>query len=154
MVLRAQGAIAPPTVSTTPVDDELRRYDEYMDHVRGLAPKTRAIGAAHRAAAADRALRRRRHRHRGDQARARAALLRRSRPSSTASRQAPARWWRRCAGTSATAPRSATSVHGLIGAVSYPANWQLASLPKTLTAEEVEQLVGSLGQPGRSHAAR
>jgi integrase len=41
-------------------------------------------------------------------------------------------------------------VHGLIGAVSYPANWQLASLPKTLTAEEVEQLVGSFGKPGRS----
>ena len=42
------------------------------------------------------------------------------------------------------------AVHGVIGAVSYPANWQLASLPKTLTAEEVEQLDGSLGQPGRS----
>jgi integrase len=42
------------------------------------------------------------------------------------------------------------AVHGLIGAVSYPANWQLASLPKTLTAEEVEQLVASLGKPGRS----
>jgi integrase len=41
-------------------------------------------------------------------------------------------------------------VHGLIGAVSYPANWSLCSLPKTLTAEEVEQLIGSLGQPGRS----
>jgi integrase len=41
-------------------------------------------------------------------------------------------------------------VHGLIGAVSYPANWQLASLPKTLSAEEVEQLIGSLGKPGRS----
>jgi len=41
-------------------------------------------------------------------------------------------------------------VHGLIGAVSYPANWSLSSLPKTLTAEEVERLVGSLGQPGRS----
>ena len=42
------------------------------------------------------------------------------------------------------------SVHGLIGAVSYPANWQLSSLPKTLTAEEVEQLVASLGEHGRS----
>jgi hypothetical protein len=25
----------------TPVDEELRRLDEYMDHARGLAPKTR-----------------------------------------------------------------------------------------------------------------
>jgi len=41
-------------------------------------------------------------------------------------------------------------VHGLIGALSYPANWQLASLPKTLTPEEVQRLVGSLGPVGRS----
>jgi integrase len=41
-------------------------------------------------------------------------------------------------------------VHGLVGAVSYPANWALSALPKTLSAEEVEQLVGSLGQPGRA----
>jgi site-specific recombinase XerD len=41
-------------------------------------------------------------------------------------------------------------VHGLIGALSYPANWQLASLPKTLTSEEVERLVESLGQADRS----
>jgi integrase/recombinase XerC len=34
--------------------------------------------------------------------------------------------------------------------MSYPANWQLASLPKALTVEEVEQLARSLGQPGRS----
>jgi hypothetical protein len=25
------------------VDEELRRYDAYMDHVRGLAPKTREM---------------------------------------------------------------------------------------------------------------
>jgi integrase len=41
-------------------------------------------------------------------------------------------------------------MHGLIGVLSYPANWQLSSLPKTLTAEEVEQLIDSLGQAGRS----
>ena len=41
VVLRAQGVIARPAVGTTPVDDELRSYDEHMDHVRGLAPKTR-----------------------------------------------------------------------------------------------------------------
>jgi integrase len=42
------------------------------------------------------------------------------------------------------------AVHGLIGAVSYPANWQLTSLPKALSAEEVDQLVSSFGKPGRS----
>ena len=41
VVLRAQGVIASPAVSTTPVDEEVRRYDVHMDHVRGLAPKTR-----------------------------------------------------------------------------------------------------------------
>jgi integrase/recombinase XerC len=41
-------------------------------------------------------------------------------------------------------------VHGLVGAVSYPANWSLSSLPKSLTAQEVERLIGSLGQRGRS----
>lgn len=43
VVLRAQGVTAPPTVRTTPLDEELLRYEEYMDHVRGLAPKTRDI---------------------------------------------------------------------------------------------------------------
>jgi integrase/recombinase XerC len=42
-VLRARGAIPPATLSLTPVDEELRRYDAYMDHVRGLAPKTREM---------------------------------------------------------------------------------------------------------------
>jgi site-specific recombinase XerD len=39
-------------------------------------------------------------------------------------------------------------VHSLIGVLVYPANWQLASLPKTLKPEEVEQLVAALGQAG------
>lgn len=44
-VLRAQGVIALPAVGATPVDDELRRYDAHMDHVRGLALKTRKISS-------------------------------------------------------------------------------------------------------------
>jgi hypothetical protein len=43
VVLRNYRAIAPPAVSTTPVDLELRRYGQYMTAVRGLAPKTRGI---------------------------------------------------------------------------------------------------------------
>ena len=43
VVLRVQGAIAQPPVSTTPVDEGLRRYDDHMDHVRGLAPKPRTM---------------------------------------------------------------------------------------------------------------
>jgi site-specific recombinase XerD len=41
-------------------------------------------------------------------------------------------------------------VHGLMGAVSAPANWRHATLPKAFTAQEVEQLVASLGKPGPS----
>ena len=42
VVLRAQGAIAAPASSATLVAEELRRYDEHMNHVHGLAPKTRS----------------------------------------------------------------------------------------------------------------
>jgi hypothetical protein len=42
VVLRAHGVVAEPTPATTPVDEELRRFDEHMRHVRGLAPKTRS----------------------------------------------------------------------------------------------------------------
>ena len=41
-------------------------------------------------------------------------------------------------------------VNGLIGALAYPANWALSSLPKKLTDEEVAQLVGSLNNPCRA----
>jgi hypothetical protein len=38
--------MAPPTVKTTPVDEERRRYNEHMARVRGLAPKTRDMALA------------------------------------------------------------------------------------------------------------
>ncbi|MBO1915953.1 hypothetical protein J4727_04830 [Providencia rettgeri] len=34
----------------------------------------------------------------------------------------------------------------LIGALANPANWQQASLPKSLSTDEIEQLLNSLGQ--------
>ena len=40
--------------------------------------------------------------------------------------------------------------HALVGALAYPANWQLASLPKSLAPVEVEQLEAALGQSGPS----
>ena len=149
VVLRAQGVIASPAVSTTPVDEELRRYDTHMDHVRGLAPKTRdmALRIARRlltsrfgdgsidiAAITPERVRR---------FFARQAKLH-SNPASVGSVVAALRGYFRYRASLGDA------VQGLIGAVAYPANWQLSSLPKTLTAEEVEQLVGSLGEPGPS----
>lgn len=41
VVLRAQGAILPPTVGIAEVEAALLRYDQYMEHVRSLAPNTR-----------------------------------------------------------------------------------------------------------------
>jgi site-specific recombinase XerD len=147
-VLRAEAVIDPPPLPTTPVDEELRRYDAYMDHVRGLAPKTRSMalrivrrllirfgeGALNVAAINP------------DQVRqffAQQAKLY-SKPVNASTVVAALRGYFRYRSSLGDA------VHGLIGALSYPANWQLASLPKTLTAEEVAQLVSSLGQPGRS----
>ena len=43
VVLRANGVIAEPSAGTTAVDEELRRFDDHMNHVRGLAPKTRSM---------------------------------------------------------------------------------------------------------------
>ena len=41
VMLRACNVIAPKPLDMTAVGQELRRYDQYMDQVRGLAPKTR-----------------------------------------------------------------------------------------------------------------
>lgn len=149
VVLRAQGAIAPPAVSTTPVDDELRHYDGHMDHVRGLAPKTRDIAlrivrrlltARFGGGVIDIAAIKPEHVRRFFAQQAKLY----SKPVNAATVVAALRGYFRYRASLGDA------VHGLIGAVSYPANWQLSSLPKTLTAEEVEQLVSSFGKPGRS----
>ncbi|MDO9053939.1 MAG: hypothetical protein Q7U37_08450, partial [Gallionella sp.] len=42
VVLRANSVIAEPSIGMMPVDEELRHFDEYMNHVRGLAPRTRS----------------------------------------------------------------------------------------------------------------
>lgn len=148
-VLRAHSAIAPPTVGTRPIDQELLRYNEYMAHARGLATKTRSMAL--------RIVGRLLARRFGDGAIDIAAIkpehVRRffaqqaelySKPASVGSVVASLRGYFRYRAS------LGDLVHGLIGAVSYPANWSLSSLPKALTAEEIEQLVGSLGQPGRS----
>jgi site-specific recombinase XerD len=149
VVLRVRGIVVPPTVRSTPVDEELVRYDTYMDHVRGLASKTRSSALR----IVSRLLRSRF----GDGAIDIAAIkpdhVRRFFAQQAKLYSKPA-----TAGTVVTALhgyfRYRTSlgnkVHGLIGVLSFPANWQLSSLPKTLTNEEVGQLIGALGQSGRS----
>jgi integrase len=150
VVLRSQGAIAPVALKATAVDEELRCYDEYMDHARGLVPKTRSTALR----IIGRLLTSRFGGVTIDIAAIKPEQARRffaqeavhySKPASLASVVASLRGYFRY--------RTSLGdlVHGgLIGAIPYPANWQLSSLPKTLTTEEVEQLVRSLDQPGRS----
>jgi len=148
-VLRAQGAVAPPTARTTPVTEELRRYDEYMDHVRGLAPKTRSIAL--------RIVSRLLVSRFGSDA-VNIAAIKPDHVRNFFAQQAKLYSKPANAGTVVATLRGyfryrtslGDAVHGLVGVLSYPANWQLSSLPKTLTAEEVEHLVSSLGKPGRS----
>lgn len=151
VVLRAQGVIGQPKTGTgtTAADAELIRYDEYMDHVRGLAPKTRSsalriVGRLLVSRFGDGPI---------DIATIKPVHVRRffaqqakrySKPVNAGTVVANLRGYFRYRAS------LGDLVHGLIGVLSYPANWQLSSLPKTLTAEEVEQLIGSLGQSGRS----
>jgi len=149
VVLRAQDVIAPPVVSKTPVDDELNRYGDYMERVRGLAASTRTLTL--------RTVRRFLTSRFGDYAIDIAAIkpehVRRFFAQEAKLYSKPA-----TAGTVVAALRGyfryraslGDLVHGLVGTLSYPANWQLASLPKTLTTEEVKQLVASLDQTDRS----
>lgn len=149
IVLRAHSVIAEYLPGITPVDEELRRFDDYMNHVRGLAPKTRSMFL--------RTVRRLLF----DQFGERPIVISAIKPEGvrrfvTCQRKlysTPA-----SAGTLASALRGyfrfrttcGDQMHGLIGVVSYPANWQLASLPKALSSAEVERLLGSLGHNGPS----
>ena len=144
VVLRAEAVIAEHTGGASPVDEELRRFDEHMDRVRGLAPKTRTMY--------------RRSVHRllleqfGDRPMVLSAItpddLRRFMASQSELYSTPGSF-----GSLVSALRSyfrfrtacGDQVHALLGVVSYPANWQLASLPKALSGAEVERLVDSLG---------
>lgn len=149
IVLRSTGAIAPLVVDDTPVNRELHDYDEYMEQVRGLAPKTRSMTLR----IVKRLLNLRFGDGRVDMTAIRPEHVRRfyaqqaklySKPANTGCVISSLRGYFRYRASLGDV------VHGLIGAISYPANWQLSSLPKTLTNEEVDQLVSSLGQPGRS----
>ena len=149
VVLRAHGVIEVPAVSATPVDEELRRYGEYMEHVRGLAPKTRSI--ALRIVA--RLLTARFGEGLVDIAAIKPVHVRHffavqaklySKPANAGQVVASLRGYFRYRAS------LGDLVHGLIGAVSYPANWSLSALPKSLTAGEVELLIRSLGQRGHS----
>ncbi len=149
VVLRANGVIAEPAAAATPVDEELRRFDEHMNHVRGLAPKTRSNFL--------RTVRRLLIEQFADRPVVISAIkpedVRRffarqselySTPASASALASALRGYFRFRASCGNA------VHSLIGVVCYPANWQLASLPKALSSAEVERLLGALGHDGPS----
>jgi integrase/recombinase XerC len=147
VVLRTLGVVAPRVVITTPVDDELRRFEEHMERVRGLAPKSRSMMLR-----IVRELLWPRFKDRPvvfstiqpeHVRRCFARLTERCRtPQSTGAVVSALRGYFRFRATCGDA------VHRLIGVLSYPANWDQATLPKTLTDEEVERLLASLHSPG------
>jgi site-specific recombinase XerD len=152
VVLRSKGIVSEPVPEATPVDEELCRFDDYMGHVRGLADSTRALYL--------RTVRRLLEEQFGKRRVAFCAITpeavrrfvaneneRYSTPGSFGSVVSALRGYFRF--------RIACGdpVHQLIGAVPYPANWQLASLPKALSRAEVERLLASLDQAARRTGA-
>jgi integrase/recombinase XerC len=147
VLLRANAVIADPAIGLTPVDEELQRFDDHMSHVRGLAPTTRKTNLCF--------IRRLLFGQFGDQAVVISAIL----PDHI--RQFVASQSKLCkVTTSISAPISALRgyfryratlgdrVHQLIGVANFPANWQQASLPKTLSNSEVECLLAALVHDG------
>jgi site-specific recombinase XerD len=149
LVLRTLGVTAARPVNLTPVDEELRRFDEHMDHVRGLAPRTRRTTLR-----IVRELLWRRFRDRPVVVSAitpehvRHFFARQSEryraPASAGALVSALRGYFRFRAA------AGDPVSGLISVLSYPANWQHASLPKTLADEEIERLLNSLDWPGPS----
>ena len=148
IVLHANAAL-PERLPGTPVEEELRRFDERMERVQGLALKTRTQYL--------RTVRRLLVEHFGDQAidfdavtpeRVRRFVARQSEfyssPASAGTLISALRGYFRFRAT------CGDRVHALIGVLPYPANWQLASLPKGLSDAEVQQLVDSLDWEGSS----
>ncbi|MEQ1559265.1 MAG: site-specific integrase [Methyloglobulus sp.] len=147
--LRANAVIADPSIGLTPVDEELRRFDDHMNHVRGLAPKTRKHYLA--------IIRRLLFGQFADQPVEIGAFkpddIRRFVASQSEACKVSA---------SISAPISALRgyfryratlgdrVHHLIGVTSFPANWQQASLPRALNNNEIERLLAALLYNGKA----
>jgi integrase/recombinase XerC len=147
VLLRANAVIADPAIGLTPVDEELRRFDDHMNNVRGLASKTRKHYLA--------IIRRLLLGQFADQP----VVISTFKPDDirkfvacqsdlcrvTASISAPISALRSYFRFRATL---GDRVHQLVGVTSFPANWQQATLPKTLSNNEVERLLAALEYDG------
>ncbi|OGA32001.1 MAG: integrase [Betaproteobacteria bacterium RIFCSPLOWO2_12_FULL_62_13b] len=139
---RAASGARSPTASTDHISEELRRYDEHLRDVRGLAAGTRQD----RILVAGRLLRQRFKGRAFDIAKLRpgdvrqflASQLDSHRTASNASRLAAAlrsyfRYRTTCS----------DQVGRLTAVISNPVHWKLASLPRALKPDEVERLLNS-----------
>lgn len=150
VVLRVQDVIAEPPQPVGDIVDELRRYDEHMHKARGLSADTR----------------------RGRLRTVQRLLLHKfaDRPvvigelQPTDVRQFIAEQLERCGTASNTAALASAlrayfryrttcgdRVHGLLGVISSPAHWSLASLPRGLKPAEVDRLLKSFTSSVPSH---
>lgn len=149
IVLRTLGVVAPRPAATTPVDEELRCFDDYMERVRGLAPRTR------------RAVLRVVREFLCERFKDRPVVFSAIKPEHV--RRCFVRLTERCrsplsTGAVVSALHSyfrfratcGDTVYGLTGVLTYPANWQQAALPKALADEEIERLLQSLDTPNPS----
>jgi site-specific recombinase XerD len=148
-VLRTGSVIAEMPKGATPLGDELRLFDDYMGHVRGLAPKTRSQYL--------RTVRRMLFEQFADHAIVISAIkpdaIREFFASESKLYSTPS-----SAGAVISALHSyfryramqGDQVHHLVGVLCYPVKWKLASLPKSLTSTEIEALLGALTHDGPS----
>jgi integrase/recombinase XerC len=145
--LRANAVIPDPSIGLTHVDEELRRFDDHMNHVRGLATKTRK----HYVAIIRRLL--------FGQFADKPVVISAFKPDDI-------RKFVVCQSEFCKVPSSISTpvsalrsyfryratlgdcVHHLIGVTSFPANWQQAALPKTLNNDEVARLLAALDYDG------
>lgn len=154
-VLRDNAVIAEPTFKIGPVEEELHGFDEYMTRVRGLAEGTRRG----RIAIVRRLL--------IEFFTGRPVLISMLQPADV--REFLTKELERCNSPShASALASALrayfryrtacgdQVGPLLGVIASPAHWSLASLPRSLTDEEIERLLDSftsdLRSPRRGYA--
>lgn len=143
--LRATGLIQPRTIDMTPVVVELRRFDGYLLQARGFAKSTRENSIR----IVGRFLRERfddgtielptiTPEHVRNFLSSQANIYRT--PTSFSMVVSSLRgYFRWCM-------MQDDDLRALTGALANPANWQQASLPKSLSIEEIEQLLAALGQ--------
>jgi integrase len=140
---------AATTLASDSIGEELRRYDEHLRDVRGLSPGTRrdylrVVGRLLRQQFADEGVVIA-NLHPGDIRQFLADELDARKTASHASAVAAGlRSYLRYRST------CGDSVGALTAVIASPAHWTLATLPKTLTEEEVAQLLGSFSEVQRS----